>query len=420
MTKSLRKSPRLLLVSAFALSCTNASNPPANNAGNGGKQNGSGGQSQATGGRGGGGGITGSGGGAMAAGGGAAGGGGAGGAGNVPDAATKPDGNAGDVASAPVCTPESKTLVCNPLLPLPASIKDTGFFPTPGDFKNLPANVKTFVPGLQLWSDGLHKERQIILPAGKTIDVSNREAWVFPVGTIFLKTFLSEDAAGKRLPVETRVIRRTDNTDPFEQYKFDVYKWNESGTDATLLDIKARTPVEVKSGTQTRTHQIPSLEDCEKCHQANDTPVIGFDEVRLNAAMVAGGPLQLATFAASGAFSAPMPAQPTRITDPDPMTEKVKQYIYGNCVHCHNGGNPQVFSLRPEEFPMAVIRQQTIGSGTARGVRVVPGMPEMSILYRQMTRMNLTTGFNPMPPVGVQIADAEAVTMVRNWILGLR
>ncbi|HEY0707562.1 MAG TPA: hypothetical protein VGG33_12245, partial [Polyangia bacterium] len=263
-------------------------------------------------------------------------------------------------------------------------------------------------------------ERQIILPAGKTIDVANREAWVFPIGTIFLKTFLGEDATGKRIPVETRVIRRTDNPDPFEQYKFAVYKWNESGTDATLLDIKARTPVEVKSGTQTRTHQIPSLEDCEKCHQANDTPVIGFDELRLNAPAAPGGQMQLAAFAAAGAFNAPMPAQPMRITDPDPMTEKVKQYIYGNCVHCHNGSNPQVFSLRPEEFPMSVVRQQTIGSGTARGVRVVPGMPEMSILYRQMTRMNLTLGFNPMPPVGVQIADAEAVAMVRTWILGLK
>jgi hypothetical protein len=61
-----------------------------------------------------------------------------------------------------------------------------------------------------------------------------------------------------------------------------------------------------------------------------------------------------------------------------------------------------------------------MGSGTAPGIRVVPGNPEMSVLYRQLTRMNLTRGYNPMPPVGVQVADPDAVQLVREWILSLR
>jgi hypothetical protein len=34
--------------------------------------------------------------------------------------------------------------------------------------------------------------------------------------------------------------------------------------------------------------------------------------------------------------------------------------------------------------------------------------------------MNLTRGYNPMPPVGVQVADPDAVQLVRDWILSLR
>lgn len=318
------------------------------------------------------------------------------------------------------CTPASTKVVCNTLLPLPPSIKDTGFFPAGADFKVLPPNARSFIPSLQLYSDGLHKERQMILPVGTKINNSDREVWDFPIGTVFLKTFLSDGPGGARRPIETRVIRRTDNPDIFEQWKYDVYKWNDAGTDATLLTLEERTPVTVTIGGAALTHQIPSRMDCEKCHQENDTIVIGFDEVRLNAPLVAGGKTQLETLTTAGVFTNVSPAPAAQVTDPDMLTARVKSYIYGNCVHCHNGKNPQVFSMRPEGFPASVINQMTVGSGTARGVRVVPGNPEMSILYRQLTRMNLTVGFNPMPPVGVQVADPEAVAMVRQWIMGLR
>ena len=41
----------------------------------------------------------------------------------------------------------------------------------------------------------------------------------------------------------------------------------------------------------------------------------------------------------------------------------------------------------------------------------------MSVLYRQMARTNLAEGYKPMPPVGVQVADPEALQFVRQWIL---
>ena len=306
-----------------------------------------------------------------------------------------------------------------PLAPLPASLRETGIFPSFPNLDVVAPNVHAFVPGVQLWSDGLHKKRQVILPKGQKIDISNRETWVFPTGAVFVKTFLSDGPPANK-PIETRIIRRTDNPDPFEQYRFDVYRWNEAGTEATLINIDDRTPVPVTVGGRSFTHQIPSRDDCTKCHGTNDTTVIGFDEIRLNAPLAAGGQMQLQTFAAAGFFNQPLPLPVAQITDPDPMTQRVKAYVYGNCYHCHNGNDSTTFAMPPDEFVMAVVRQPTMGSGTAPGIRVVPGNPNMSVLYRQMTRMNLMMGYNPMPPVGVQVADPDAVALVRQWIMSLR
>jgi hypothetical protein len=323
-----------------------------------------------------------------------------------------------DTAPSAECTPASSVL-CMPLAPLPMSLRDTGIFPSFPNVDVLAPNVHAFVPGVQLWSNGLHKKRQVILPKGQKVDTSTREAWVFPTGTIFVKTFLSDGPPAMK-PIETRIIRRTDNPDPFEQYKFDVYKWNDAGTEATLINIDDRTPVSVMVGGRSFMHQIPSREDCKKCHGTNDTVVIGFDEIRLNAPLAAGGKMQLETFAAAGFFSRSPPSPVAQITDPDPMTQAVKRYVYGNCYHCHNGNDSTAFAMPPDDFVMAVVRQPTMGSGTAPGTRVVPGNPNMSVFYRQMTRMNLMMGYNPMPPVGVEVADPDALTLVRQWIMSLR
>jgi hypothetical protein len=336
------------------------------------------------------------------------------------DRGVSSDASAAAEAGAPgaQCVPAA-SLVCNPLGALPPSIRETGFFPSPGNLDMLPPNVHPFVPSMQLWSDGLHKKRALILPRGKKIDIANREAWVFPIGTIFLKTFLADGPSGMK-PVETRVIRRTDHPDVFEQYTFDVYKWNDAGTDATLIDIQGRTAAPVTIGGKALVHQIPSRDDCKKCHAANFSNIIGFDEVRLNSALTPGGKTQLESFALAGFFNQAPPSPAAQINDPDPLTQRVKAYVYGNCFHCHNGNDTQAFDMRPDGLVMAVVRQPTMGSGTAPGIRVVPGNPEMSVLYRQLTRMNLMRGYNPMPPVGVQVADPEAVQLVRQWIMSLK
>jgi len=60
----------------------------------------------------------------------------------------------------------------------------------------------------------------------------------------------------------------------------------------------------------------------------------------------------------------------------------------------------------------------TMGSGTTAGLRVDPGNPENSILYRQVRRTMLPEGLN-MPPVGVARAPDAALKLLQGWIAGL-
>lgn len=345
---------------------------------------------------------------------------------SIPPEAGAVDASRADVAAgAPACPPGTNLLACDTLRPLPRTLRETGLFPSAPDFGPVPAPMRRFRPRWELWSDGLDKERFVVLPrtpAGRAvpIDISNRETWAFPVGTLFVKTFFADARpGGVRRPVETRIIRRVNDPDPYEQYKYDVYRWNDAGTDGELLDITNPTPVDVTAGGRPLRHQIPSRMQCTKCHAENGTVVIGFDETRLNWAESPASPNQLSSLAAEGFFDRALPANPQSVTDPSPLLGRIKGFVFGNCVHCHGGRNPQLVNLRPAVFVQNTVGKMTMGSGTATGLRVDPGRPENSILWLQLAHMRPRPDINPMPPVGVQIPSADAVKDVGDWIRSL-
>jgi hypothetical protein len=344
-------------------------------------------------------------------------GGGAGGGGMGVDAAPARD--SGDAAPA-ACA----SLACDTLRELPMTIKETGLFPAAPDFSQHPANVRAYSPSPELWSDGMAKERFIVLPAGKKIDNSKRDEWAFPVGTLLIKTFFSDGPNNTRKPIETRFIRKT--TDPFFEYQYAVYQWNDAGTDATKLDIEGehRTPVAITIKGQTFMHVIPSQIDCGKCHEANGKVAqtfIGFDELRLANKLPGAPATQLEDFAAAGFFTTAPPATPVQVTDPDPLLQRVKTFVTGNCVHCHNG-NDGIVDFRQNVFVANTVGKKADSPGTtppANWLRVIAGNPDMSILYIQTTR-KVPVGLNPMPPVGVAVAPVEPVADIKAWICKLQ
>jgi hypothetical protein len=344
----------------------------------------------------------------------------------VVDALVPEAGMAGDVP--PACN--EGLLLCSPLSPLPKTIKETGLFFAPPDFTKRPERVRLYKPDPELFSDGLHKLRYVLLPTGEKVDNTDPKEWDFPIGMIFVKTFLDDGPGGAQHPVETRIVRRKS----IFEYEYAVYKWNAAGTEAELADNSGSTRVPSEANLQGRgtfTHQIPSQQDCEECHEGNrklhKASVIGFDEIRLNSKLEPQAPkTQLQEMADLGFFKEPLPARPAEIVDANAGLQRVKRFIYGNCAHCHHGEG--TFDMRPDVFVANTVGKATEASGVNPPpgyLRVVRRNPERSVLYLQARGTNLMQideSLRVMPPIGVTfppgfpMADLEAI---RTWINSL-
>lgn len=387
-----------------------------------------------------------------------------------PDAARKPDADAKAPDSAEAGTPmgtDARTdvgtdvgvdvapcapagsLVCDPLRAMPKTIKELGIFPAAPDFSMRPAQLREFVPDPPLWSNGLDKQRFLVLPEGKKIDNSNRKIWLFPSGTVFIKTFLDDGGAGgKPRAIETRFIRARGDA-PAQTFEYFAYRWNAAGTDADLViedmpqDIhkSVLVPVTVKrtvdgkpfmiNGGQPFMHEIPSRDACSQCHGESVTmgqSFIGFDELRLNAKRTPTATrTQLEEFASL--FTQPIPSDPATIKDAtvgdNGRMLRIKRFVFGNCLHCHNGGGG--FNIHPDVFAMNTVNQPEDSQGIEAPegwLRILPRDPEKSILFVQARRRPLPPPVNgvrlrAMPPVGVaEVApDPQFIEDLRAWIL---
>jgi hypothetical protein len=194
-------------------------------------------------------------------------------------------------------------------------------------------------------------------------------------------------------------------------------------------------PFQVNNG-QPFQHDLPSRDMCGKCHEENGMVAqtfIGFDELRLNSKFSAASTkTQLQEFSDAGIFTMPIPATPATITDNTAdggRLLRIKQFMFGNCVHCHNGNS--VFDLHPDNFVANTVNKATEAQSVMPPTgwkRVVPKSPTTSVVYVQVRRTNIPTTVNgmptrlrPMPPVGVAdvAADQAALKDISDWINSL-
>lgn len=309
--------------------------------------------------------------------------------------------------------PPPGSLLADPLAPFPESFADVGLYPLAPDLEQVPQGAVHYEPAWPLWSNGSSKGRYLFLPEGGHIDNSTTP-WVFPTGTLLFKTF-SFDAGDGAQAVETRVMRLA-----AEDWEFAVYRWRDDVGDADLLEMKTPQPVAI-GGAEPFEHLVPSRLQCRKCHESAPSRVLGLAELDLSEPGADGGPSQLEAFAASGLFTSAPPAAPERIEHPDAATRDVLGYLQGNCAHCHNGGNQgdAAFDMRHGVALENIIDHPTESSASAEGIRVVPGSPEESILFLAFSGETDNPEVKEMPPVGVQLRDADAVEALRAWISAL-
>lgn len=305
----------------------------------------------------------------------------------------------GDTGSA--LDSEPPIVPSSPDEPFPETLREVGIYPHDLDVARPASRAFDYAPRAGLWSDGLAKQRLLLLPEGKTVD-TRREPWRFPPGTLFVKTF--SDLVG---PVETRFLRKTESA-----FEYEVYRWNENRTEAKLLDGRLNVTVQARTEGGQVPHTIPSRLTCRQCHESSDSQVLGF------------APLQLWNTDAEGRLdgvTSPAPALIDPIATDDRTTRAVLDYFVGNCVHCHNGGVGLAtsFDLHPDVALDQLIDQPTESHATAAGTRVVPGSPEQSILFQALSGEGTNPDVKAMPPEGVDVRDAEAIELLRDWIRDL-
>jgi len=308
----------------------------------------------------------------------------------------------------------------------PVHLSDTGLY---SDFARgiVAPGVLPYVPQYPLWTDGATKRRWISLPPGTSIDASDPDAWVFPVGTKIWKEF----SFGRK--VETRTMERAADG----SWIYATYAWSEDGQEALLApDRGIHGACESRPGIG---HDIPSTSDCRACHQGRTTEVLGFDALQLSsdrdplaphAELPPEDAVDLPALVERGLVRG-LPqgvlAEAPRIVARTPRERAVLGYLHGNCGSCHNSRGPLAnlgleLDYRIAADPGSPARAIATAVGIesrfrldpdASHSRISPGSPDSSVLYRRIASRNK---FVQMPALGTHALDEQAVALVEDWI----
>jgi hypothetical protein len=302
----------------------------------------------------------------------------------------------------------------------PPTLQDTGLYADPSTLKVDPAHL-AFSPQYPLWTDGAAKRRWLSLPAGVVIDASDPDAWVFPVGTRLWKEF---SFAGT--PVETRYIeRRADGS-----WLYAAYAWSADARSATLVSERGRrNAFPLGEG---RAHRIPAVSDCKVCHEGGRTPVLGFSALQLSpdrnplGSQDAASP-DLTTLINKGLLVGwPSSRAAPRIAATSATERAALGYMHGNCGHCHNDQGPlrnlglflrHVEGTAQENGVASTLEQPVRAAAPGQSpdavLRVAPQRPGSSALLQRVSSRQPAL---QMPPLGTELVDHDAVTLLERWI----
>ncbi len=282
-----------------------------------------------------------------------------------------------------------------------------------------------------LFSDYAAKYRFVWMPAGTSATYHATEAFEFPIGTIFSKTFAYPDSqhSGKLRLLETRLLVRG-----VAGWATLPYVWNSCQTEA-VLEVAADPRVvhwtHASGEKMTIDYVIPNVNQCKECHEKSKATVpIGPKARNLNKdyEYPEGRENQLAHWARIGYLNGvPTGAPRTAIWD-DPksgsLEARARSYLDINCGHCHNPeGSANTSGLYLTSSQADLMRlgvcKVPVSAGHGAGdllFDVVGGRPEESILLR---RMDSTTPKVMMPELGRTVVHHEGVELIREWIRSL-
>lgn len=320
---------------------------------------------------------------------------------------------------------KSNTTVGN----FPDTLSETGLFSNVASLTPAPGLIPYDV-NLPFWSDHAVKARWFSVPnASATLSPSADGAWTLPDGALWVKHFEIEmergnPASKKRL--ETRLLVKNAGG------AYGVsYRWNGTGTEATLVqDAGESFPLEVTVGgiPAPQVWSIPARSQCMSCHTPQAGYALSFNTRQLNLPkdILGHSGNQLTTLFNQGYLSA-NPGSPSllprhlRADESDYSVEaRVRSYLAVNCSYCHKtGGSAQgQWDGRPELLLSEtglINGNATNNGGNPANKLVVPGDTAHSIV---LNRVAVSNGFTRMPPLGSNVIDTAAASLLSTWING--
>jgi hypothetical protein len=288
----------------------------------------------------------------------------------------------------------------DPAQGLPELLSETGLFEGDG-FETVMPDVMAYTPRFELWADSATKQRWLWLPPGSSIDTSDPDDWVFPIGTKAWKEF---SRGGQR--IETRLLQK------FGEGEWGAVSYVWEGADAL------RTPSGFVDARGT-SHDVPAASECLVCHNGRRSFLLGVSLVQLNDAEDSG---ETNIGALAAAFSTPLPD----IRVPGNATARsALGYLHANCGHCHSSGAPaDPPCFEPDnhlDFWLHSERLSTVEATptyqSAVGEVIVPGDPGASTIFDTLSTRDL---FDRMPPLGSKEVDEEGIALISRFIEALR
>ena len=313
----------------------------------------------------------------------------------------------------------------------PRLLSQYGFFAGPG-IEHPAEGVVGYDLATPLFSDNAVKFRHVVLPEGAAARYDGEEVLDFPAGTALIKTFAYP--ADFRKPdedirlVETRLLLRQKSG-----WLALAYVWNEDQGDAELKVAGKRLTVDFidKAGEPVSfEYAVPNRNQCKGCHSINgEISPIGPKARNLNH-MQADGSNQIAAWIEGGMLQgAPdvkaIPAAANWRDESRTIEARARAWLDVNCAHCHRregaASNSGLFLTHGEKDMTAMgIYKRPVAAGRGAGDNefdIVPGQPDSSIL---LSRVSSIEPGVMMPELGRNLADPEAVELLRAWILSLR
>jgi uncharacterized repeat protein (TIGR03806 family) len=307
----------------------------------------------------------------------------------------------------------------------PTRLSETGLFLSTKNHEVQPGVIPYSV-NAPAWVDGAYVQRFMALPGES--HMGN-----FTNGTVLVQTLSLERTAGdpaSRQRIETRLFTRQQG-----QWVGYSYRWDEAQSDATLVGAKGDEKefvIEDKhlpDGRRRQVWRFPSRAECSACHSRAAEFVLGLRDLQLNKVHDYGGVKdnELRTLQHIGVFTGSIPKPPVeRLPDPyDPsqnLDTRVRAYLQVNCSACHveaGGGNSKMnlsFGTATNQMNIFGARPQHDTFGINNAMLIAPGDPDRSILLQRLKRR----GRGQMPPIVISTVDEQAVTLIRDWIQGMK